>query len=480
MSFLWLADKPLKSREEIAREVHSVSVARGLDELATVMALMTISTEVGANDRNGNRQWWCPWNAKDPSSENYPHDSQSDDGRSVGYYQQQNGIAGESPLGRDNWWGSMKSRMTLAQSTDVFLERLSDDYVSAAGNPIRAGEFAQAVQGSAFPDRYAEKWEEAWGVLRSALQTPSGVPNFIENNVINNWRGRPYGNYQSRNGQKVRFLVLHTSEGAGGAGLLDYMQGASVSYHDVIDDTGANKATIWHLVDKNRAAWSVGNGNNYTINYCFGTSFAKRHSRADWLRLQDDSIKALAWQVAQDCKRFNIPPVIMVGGSASGYPALKKPGAMGITDHRGMTTIAGGNHTDVGDQFPWDVFGQYLRKYYDNEQDDMFTDEDRELLKRVHFELTHPWNSASMYAAPDEVADPKSTLVGVTLAIDGMTHALVVEDRARKGDEDSIMRLIRTAAGEGKYGKDPRVMSRAEAALDEVPEDILDAYLARQ
>ncbi len=317
------------------------------------------------------------------------------------------------------------------------------------------------------------------GSAQEPGQARSG-PNFTENNVINNWRGRPYGNSQSRNGQKVRFLVLHTSEGAGGAGLLDYMQGASVSYHDVVDDTGANKATIWHLVDKNRAAWSVGNGNNYTVNYCFGTSFATRHSRADWLRLQDDSIKALAWQVSQDCKRFNIPPVIMVGGSASGYPALKKPGAMGITDHRGMTTIAGGNHTDVGDQFPWGVFGQYLHKYYDNEQDDMFTDEDRELLKRVHFELTHPWNSASMYAAPDEVADPKNTLVGVTLAIDGMTHALVVEDRARKGDEDSIMRLIRTAAGEGKYGNDPRVMSRAEAALEEVPEDILDAYLARQ
>ena len=47
-------------REQIAREVHSVSLARGLDELATVIALMTISTEVGA-ERHGERHWWCPF-----------------------------------------------------------------------------------------------------------------------------------------------------------------------------------------------------------------------------------------------------------------------------------------------------------------------------------------------------------------------------------------------------------------------------------
>ena len=82
MSFISFSNQPLFTREEIAQRVHAVSVTRGLDELATVIALMTIATEVGANGH-----WWCPWNAKDPSSQNYPHDSESDDGRSVGYFQ---------------------------------------------------------------------------------------------------------------------------------------------------------------------------------------------------------------------------------------------------------------------------------------------------------------------------------------------------------------------------------------------------------
>ncbi len=47
MRLVWLADVPLKSREQIARKFHVVSPRRGLDELATVIALMTISTEIG-------------------------------------------------------------------------------------------------------------------------------------------------------------------------------------------------------------------------------------------------------------------------------------------------------------------------------------------------------------------------------------------------------------------------------------------------
>lgn len=163
MSFTWFADKPLRTREQVAREVHAVSLRRGLDELATVIALMTISTEVGANDKQGNRQWWCPWNDRVPATQNYPHDSKSDDNRSSGYFQQQPGPKGEP------WWGTPEQMMTLDKAADTFLDRLADDYGRAKDNPQLAGEFAQRVQGSAFPDRYREKWDEAWTVLRRAL-----------------------------------------------------------------------------------------------------------------------------------------------------------------------------------------------------------------------------------------------------------------------------------------------------------------------
>ena len=179
MSFTWFADKPLRTREEIAREVHTVSSQRGLNELATVIALMTISTEVGAADTSGNRQWWCPSNpTNDPQSDKFRHDSTSDDGRSSGYFQQQ-----------PPWWGTAQQRMTLAESANMFLDRLSDDYVTAH-DAHSAGVFAQMVQGSAFPGRYSDKWDEAHQVLARALAGPA-VPRLPKDQAKRGWAGDP-------------------------------------------------------------------------------------------------------------------------------------------------------------------------------------------------------------------------------------------------------------------------------------------------
>lgn len=167
-------DSPLRTREQIAREVHAVSLRRGLDELATIIALMTISTEVGAKDRQGNRQWWCPFNRKDPQSEMFPHDSQSDDGLSSGYFQQQ--VSRPGAPGRPWGWGGLfgdvngnRRRMDLAESADMFLAALASDYTRAHDNPRLAGEFAQRVQQSGFGDRYEKQWDEAKTVLQRAL-----------------------------------------------------------------------------------------------------------------------------------------------------------------------------------------------------------------------------------------------------------------------------------------------------------------------
>ena len=63
-----------------------------------------------------------------------------------------------------------RRRMTLADSADMFLAALPDDYTSASGNAALAGVFAQRVQRSAFPDRDPDKWDEAWAVLRRAME----------------------------------------------------------------------------------------------------------------------------------------------------------------------------------------------------------------------------------------------------------------------------------------------------------------------
>jgi hypothetical protein len=181
MSFVSFADRPLRTREQIAREVHAVSLGRGLDELATVIALMTISTEVGANDRHGDRQWWCPFNRKDPQSGQFPHDSESDDGLSSGCFQQQ--VSKPGAPGRPWGWGGLfgdingnRRRMTLADSADMFLAALADDYGRAKDDPALAGDFAQRVQQSGFGSRYKDKWDEAWSVLRNALGLGAVTP----------------------------------------------------------------------------------------------------------------------------------------------------------------------------------------------------------------------------------------------------------------------------------------------------------------
>lgn len=195
MNFVWKADKPLLSEEQVARRVHGVSLKRGLDEFATVLALMCIRQESG---------YWCPWNRKDATSKNYPYDSESDDGRSVGYLQQQNKVAGENPTGPgENWWGSMASRMGLESSCDKFLERLDDNYRSALGNPYQCAVLIDNVQQSywngdaAHPGYYGKHYDYCWGLLKRALGNapigPTAEPMRPAPGIQPNpgWRGDP-------------------------------------------------------------------------------------------------------------------------------------------------------------------------------------------------------------------------------------------------------------------------------------------------
>jgi len=87
-------------------------------------------------------------NAKVPESLNLPHDAVGFDFDSVGLFQQ-----------RCPMWGPASVLMDPAQSAGLFYDHLARlDYNSDAESP---GSYAQAVQVSAFPDRYDERWDEA-------------------------------------------------------------------------------------------------------------------------------------------------------------------------------------------------------------------------------------------------------------------------------------------------------------------------------
>jgi N-acetyl-anhydromuramyl-L-alanine amidase AmpD len=357
MSFVWKAAQPLKAPEQVAAEVLEVALARGLDQLAAVLAVMCIAQESG---------FWCPWNAADPTSKNYPNDSQSDDGRSVGYFQQQNGRAGETVTGSDNWWGPMSQRMDLKQSCNEFLARLEDNYGEADNNPARAGQFIQNVQRSAYPDAYTKHWDRAWQLVRAAAagaQPPSNggtsVPdNRPDFNEYPNWTR----NNSPRGGRRPDLFLLHTQEGDGNADSLSRFlrstEGGSnpVSYHYTIsEDYTDHGVTVVDVVDTDFASWSVGNSNWRSINLCFAGSRAS-WSRQQWLK-QSRAIDVAAYLAVQDCKKYGIDMRVI----APPYPSDPP----GISDHRYCTQHLrdGNDHTDVGDQFPWDVFAAAIAKY---------------------------------------------------------------------------------------------------------------------
>jgi hypothetical protein len=110
-------------------------------QIALVTALVETNMQMAAN-------------SSVPDSLNYPHDEVGSDYDSIGLFQQRNA------------WGSVQCRMDPACSAGLFFlggaggQRglTAFDYNSDAQSP---GSYAQAVQVSAYPDRYDQRWQEA-------------------------------------------------------------------------------------------------------------------------------------------------------------------------------------------------------------------------------------------------------------------------------------------------------------------------------
>lgn len=170
------------------------------------------------------------------------------------------------------------------------------------------------------------------------------------------WVGSP--SFHNRGGTKIDLFLLHTQEGDGNSdSLARFLANPAnqVSYHYTIsenyDDHGV---TVCDVVDTDFASWSCLSANNRSINLCFAGSRAG-WSRQDWLR-QSRAIDTAAWIAVQDCKKYGIPLRVLSPPYSSAPP--------GISDHKYVTEYLGdGTHTDVGNQFPWDVFAAAVQKY---------------------------------------------------------------------------------------------------------------------
>lgn len=190
------------------------------------------------------------------------------------------------------------------------------------------------------------------GAREPGVTVPSNKPDFNEYWVKSS-------SFHSRGGTKVDLFLLHTQEGAGNAdSLARFLANPAnrVSYHYTISqDPKDGGVTVCDVVDTDYASWSALSANNRSINLCFAGSTVN-WSREQWLK-QSKAIDVAAYLCVQDCKlKYGIPLRVLSPPYQYAPP--------GISDHKYVTQfLKDGSHTDVGPNFPWDVFAKAVAKY---------------------------------------------------------------------------------------------------------------------
>jgi len=160
-------------------------------------------------------------------------------------------------------------------------------------------------------------------------------------------------------------IVVHYTAGSEGptsaedGAAYDQRRDDGTSAHYYVD----RNSVVQCLYTWNRAHTALWNGNQAGIHYeLCGT----RQSRAEWL--DDASIATLcqaAAQMRRDMARHGIPAVRL-------SPAQVRAGQRGVCGHGDVTAAwpeDGGDHTDPGGEFPWDVLMDLLTE----DEDDMPT-----------------------------------------------------------------------------------------------------------
>lgn len=159
------------SKDVYAREVLRAGKDLGITARGIVIGFATVSVESD----------WIMWaNAKVPESLKLPHERVGSDGFSVGLFQQQ------VVMGNGWWWGDAATCMDPYKSACLFFERLKKLDYNGSNSP---GSYAQAIQRSAYPDRYDQRMADAQKLYdRIATEQPaqedllavSGDPVWLE------------------------------------------------------------------------------------------------------------------------------------------------------------------------------------------------------------------------------------------------------------------------------------------------------------
>lgn len=155
----------------------------------------------------------------------------------------------------------------------------------------------------------------------------------------------PTSNYNNRNGAKVIWVAIHTTEGIMDARDLGlYWQ----RINNASSHAGCDNVKTVTYIDPQYSSWTLLNGNSRSVN--MEICGWARWTRDEWLGPQRGRLIQAANWARQMCERFGIPKKYI--GSAG-----VARGEAGIIGHVDYTNGAkDGNHWDPGPGFPWDVF----------------------------------------------------------------------------------------------------------------------------
>lgn len=271
-------------------------------------------------------------------------------------------------------------------------------------------------------------------------------PAFAEFDMFN---GRKNSSVRSR--PPMNFL-LHTQEPLSNATAEDlarYCQGQNnVSYHYTIRDR-----KVFNVVDTDYYSWSVLEANVFTINLCFAGSSASQ-TRQQWLDRYGADIEVAAYLAVQDCKKYGMSTEVLVPRwDQRGSEIYAGVPRSGISDHNYVTRELGiGDHTDVGPNFPWDVFKGHVNKYATNQAGDDMAQVPQDQWDRVYRELTqrHPSRSPLRHLGEGAL----DTVAGFTLNSDGHGHVQLVKLLASLGHPESLALLHEVANADPKKHPD--------------------------
>ncbi|MDG3012138.1 N-acetylmuramoyl-L-alanine amidase [Rhodococcus sp. D2-41] len=333
------------TRDQIVAAVIAEGRRRGITPRGIVIGIATMLVETNIV---------VYANPKVPESIDLPHDAVGFDGFSVGAFQQQvrRGANGQW------WWADARTCMDPTSSAGLFFARLAKlPYELADRTP---GGWAQAVQASAFPNRYDERMAEAQTIYDAATRgtTPEAtVPDYgITDTLFGFNPTTPANATGNSNGPRVRtdYIAIHTQEGGTGdaIGLARFCNANQVSYNLAVDD----ERTVLN-VPVTEAPWAAMEANDIAVHICLAGSYAS-WSPDRWLSTdtadglnESAMLDRAAQAAAAACQQFGIPAVYAGDGGRSGWPIRPK----GIVGHRDFGR-RGGGHSDPGDGFPMDEF----------------------------------------------------------------------------------------------------------------------------